>query len=98
MLNEKVLHLSYIFREKRHVKQLGDEIEYGLNILYSFSPGDSCGKCTEDLRLTVPNPVLLASLGLIDSFPILDSLGIRAPLLQYINQQISHVNGNYSVR
>ena len=87
-----------MFREKRNVKQAGDEIEYGLNILYSFSQGDSCETCTEDLLLTVPNTVLLASLGLIDSFPVLDSLGIKAPLLRYINDQISQVNGNYSVR
>ena len=79
------------------MKQQGDEIEYGLNVIYSFSPGDSCPTCTEDLQLTLPNIVLLASLGLIDSFPILDSLGITAPLLQYINDQISQDNGNYSV-
>ena len=78
------------------MKQLGDEIEYGLNVIYTFSPGDSCETCTEDLLLTLPNTVLLASLGLIDSFPVLDS--IKAPLLRYINDQISQVNGNYSVR
>ena len=96
---EEIGPFTYLeMREKRNVRRLGEEIEYGLNILYSFSPGDSCETCTEDLLLTVPNTVLLASLGLIDSFPVLDSLGIKAPLLRYINEQISQVNGNYSVR
>ena len=73
-------------------------MEYGLKILYTFSPGDSCENCTEDLLVTVPNTVLLASLGLIDSFPILESLGISAPLLKYINDHISQDNGTYSAR
>ena len=84
-------------REKRNVKQLGDEIEYGLNLIYSFSPSESCQTCAEDLLVTVPNVVLLASLGLIDSFPILESLGVSAPLLKLINDNISKDNGTYSV-
>ena len=95
---EEIGPFSYLeIREKRDVKQVGDEIEYGLNIVYTFSPGDSCSRCTEDLLVTVPNTVLLASLGLIDSFPILESLGISAPLLKLINDNISQDNGTYSV-
>ena len=80
------------------MRQVGDEIEYGLNVLYTFSPGESCENCSEDLLVTVPNMVLLASLGLIDSFPILESLGISGPLLKYINDNISQDNGTYTVR
>ena len=83
-------------REKRNIKRLGDEIEYALNILYSFSASDSCSTCTEDLLVTVPNTPLLASLGLLESFPILETLGLKAPLLRYINDSISQT-GNYSV-
>ena len=95
---EEIGPFTYLeIREKRNVKQVGDEIDYGLNIIYTFSPGDSCDKCAEDLLVTVPNTVLLASLGLIDSFPILESLGVSAPLLKLINDNISKDNGTYSV-
>ena len=95
---EEIGPFTYLeMREKRNVRRLGEEIEYGLNILYSFSPSDSCSRCSEDLVVTVPNTALLASLGLLESLPVLDTLGVKAPLLRYINDSISQHNGNYTV-
>ena len=95
---EEIGPFAYLeIREKRNIKHYGDEIDYGLNILYTFSESDSCETCTEDLMVTVPNMALLASLGLLDSLPILDTLGIRQPLLSYINSSISADDGEYRV-
>ena len=96
-LVEEIGPFTYLeSREKRNIKRIGDEIEYALNIVYTFSPSESCSKCNEDLLVTVPNTALLASLGLLESLPVLETLGIKAPLFRYINDSISP-NGNYSV-
>ena len=88
------------WREKRNIRRLGDTLNYGLHTRYSYEPDLSCDHCTPDTVLTVPNAPLLAIIGLLESFPLLndDNPLFGRPVeavLNLINDNIK--DGDYKV-